>query len=125
MLKPRRHRKTGPDADVWEAVRARFWGLCARCGESGPGNVHHRQPRGMGGTSRPGTNSPANLLWLCGSGTTGCHGYVESYRTEAAEQGWLVKHPRDPADVPVLLWDGQRVLLDAEGGYRSVPEVEA
>lgn len=126
MLKPRRHpRDTGPDFCVREEVRARFWGRCARCGSYGAGNIHHRQPRGMGGTRNPATNSPPNLLWLCGSGTTGCHGWVESYRAAAAEAGWLVKHPRDPAEVPVMLWDGQLALLDADGGWTPAPSQEA
>lgn len=53
----------------------------------------------MGGTKR-GVNSLANLALVCGSGTTGCHGYIESHREEAYERGWLVHSWDDPAEVP-------------------------
>lgn len=41
---------------------------CAACGRP-PGSVHHVIPRSEGGD-----DVPANLVLLCGSGTTGCHG---------------------------------------------------
>ena len=64
-----------------------------------PLNRHHRKPRGQGGE-----NSLSNVLILCGSGTCGCHGYVEHNRTEAYEKGWLIRMGnQDPADVPVEL----------------------
>jgi hypothetical protein len=120
---------TGPDFETKEAVRARFWNRCARCGSYGGGNVHHRRPRGRGGSHITQEDDPenyanclSNLLWLCGSGTTGCHGWVESNRTASYEAGWLVRHGNvPPAAVPVTLWDGQEVLLDAEGGWRLAP----
>jgi hypothetical protein len=46
-----------------------------------PVSVHHRRPRMMGGSRNESTYiKPANLIVLCGSGTTGCHGWVESNR---------------------------------------------
>lgn len=78
----------------------------------------------MGGTSDPAINYLSNLLWVCGTGTTGCHGYMESYRTEACAKGWLVGDGQDPALVPVLLWDRRRVLLDNEGGTRPASPEE-
>jgi hypothetical protein len=42
---------------------------------------------------------------------------MESYRTEAYDKGWLVRHSTDPATVAVELWDGRRVILDDEGGW--------
>lgn len=80
-------------------------------------SVQHRKPAGMGGTSRPEFNSPANLLLLCGSGTTGCHGWVEANRTAARNAGWLVWQSQDPEEMPVLLHDGRRVLLMADWTY--------
>ncbi len=65
---------------------------------------------------------PSNLLWVCGTGTTGCHGYMESERIEARENGWLVRHGHDPRESPVLLWDGRRVLLDDDCGWSYVEE---
>ena len=83
-------------------------------------SIHHRQPRGMGGTDDPAANSPANLLLLCGTGTTGCHGLVETQRALAVEHGWLVPHSTDPASVPVLLFFGDRVYLTTDGRYQEV-----
>lgn len=80
--------------------------------------MQHRAPRRAGGTRNPLINSPANLIWVCGSGTTGCHGYMESQRTEAYRAGWLLHDPAEATTVPVLLWNGQRVLLDDDGGWR-------
>lgn len=80
-------------------------------------SIHHRQPRGMGGTSRATVHALTNLLLLDGSGVTGCHGYIESERTEAYRRGLLVRRPTPPADVPVTLWSGREVRLDASGLY--------
>lgn len=49
----------------------------------GPITVHHRLPRGMGGTAHD--ESP--LVTLC----SGHHGYVEEHREWAREHGWLIK----------------------------------
>ncbi len=86
---------------------------CVRCGVyTGPFGVysiHHRRPRGMGGTKT--RESPANLLLLCGSGTTGCHGYVESHRSEAETNGYIVRHSiAQVEDVPVATHAGLRVF---------------
>ena len=70
----------------------------------------------MGGSKRAEIHAAAGLLQVCGHGnTTGCHGAIESARTVAFEQGWLVKRGQDPAEHPVTLWDGRRVLLTADG----------
>ena len=66
----------------------------------------------MGGTSDPASNRPPNLVSLCGTGTTGCHGLVESKRAEALSEGWLVRHGVDAAAVPVLTYLGLRLLTD-------------
>lgn len=66
---------------------------CQRCGHliTGWFSRHHRDPRGMGGsTSDP--HALANLVLLCGSATSrgGCHHEVESRRAQARIDGWLV-----------------------------------
>lgn len=116
MLRSAKPRFTGPDFWTRELVRLRFFGRCCRCGNDG-WTIQHRQPRGLGGTKDPATNHPSNLLWVCGDGIQGCHGYMESHRTEAYEHGWLVRHGADPRTTPVLLWDGRMVLLDDEGEW--------
>lgn len=122
MKKSRRY--TGPELHVRELVIMRFGGRCARCGDFGA-SVQHRKPRRLGGTSDPAINYASNLIWVCGSGTTGCHGHMESYRAEAYECGWLLHQNADPTQVPVVLWDGTRVLLDNLGGHRPAPDAEA
>lgn len=56
-------------------------------------SMHHRKPRGKGGTkggAAAAIASPANALTLCGSGTTGCHGWAEHYRAKAIGMGVLI-----------------------------------
>ncbi len=81
------------------AVLARSGGYCERCGR-GAEQIHHRQPRGMGGTRAPAIHDPANLLHLC----SGCHLWVETNRAAALAAGLLVSRYQDPADVPAHLW---------------------
>lgn len=93
---------TGPTAKTVQLVKDRAANHCERCGhsvENVRAAVHHRRPRGMGGTSRPGTNSPSNLLLLCDP----CHLTVESSREISREQGWLVRQEHDPEQRPVWL----------------------
>jgi hypothetical protein len=94
---------TGPSSAVRQFVIEREGHCCRRCGQwvaDGAGSIHHRRPRQMGGTDWPGINLPSNLALICGSGTTGCHGYIESHRPEAYAMGWLVHSWEDPAEVP-------------------------
>lgn len=105
---------------VWE----RDGGCCVRCGREAE-NVHHRSPRGAGGSKAVWVSAPSNGLALCGSGTTGCHAHVETNRVEAVQYGWIVPRNRvaRPVDVPVwyaserewfmLTDDGGRVRVDS------------
>lgn len=84
------------------AVAARSQG---RCEASIPGlcvgrasNVHHRRNRSQGGTW-----CPDNLLHLCGSGTTGCHGWVTHNPTGATHYGLALQRHQDDG-TPVLLF---------------------
>lgn len=123
---PRRARDTGPSKTTRDIVWARAGGRCELCGGSLAGvqgfSVHHRLPRRMGGSRRPDLNTPANLILLCGSGTTGCHGRIESRREQAYDEGMLLHDGQDPATVPVLLacpgdtWP-RLVLLATDGTY--------
>lgn len=121
---------------VSKSTRARLHerahSCCERCGKAGATNAHHRINQSQGG---PDTLS--NLLLLCGSGTTGCHGWVTANPQEAQQLGMSVTghaiHQRQDssaADRPVLRWSrelGERewVLLDDDGGItQQLPEVE-
>lgn len=97
---------TGPSAKVVQQVRERDGHQCVRCGVGRDLTTHHRIPRGMGGTKDPRINHPSNLLTLCGSGTTGCHGWAESHRLEAVKDGLIVSRYADPTLVPVMTWRG-------------------
>lgn len=74
-------------------------------------SVHHRTPRGMGGSKNPAINSTENLLLLSGTGTTGAHGWVESNRAQALAYGLLVPSWAEPALTPVKHWVRGPVLL--------------
>lgn len=115
----RRH--TGPSARIRSQVLMRAGGRCERCHEPvgiHPSSVHHRIPRGMGGTSDDVVNTVAALVLLCGSGTTGCHGWVESHRMEAYATGWLIRRGVDsktPETVPVADVTGMRWVIELDG----------
>jgi hypothetical protein len=105
----KRARDTGPSATTRADVWGRAGGRCEVCGNPVAGvlgfSLHHRHPRRMGGSRRPELNSPANLILLCGSGTTGCHGRIEANRERAYEDGLLLHDGATPTDVPVMLAD--------------------
>ena len=130
---------TGFNVLARHAILEREGGLCLRCGTTVvwwpeddarrpvavcPYSIHPRRPRGMGGSVDPLTNHPSNGILLCGTGTTGCHGWVESHRTQALADGYLIPSSWDPRTTPVRLPSGARVLLELDG-YHYLPEGEA
>lgn len=104
--------------DTGEGVWARCEGCGMWCAE-GWYDLHHRIPRGSGGTKRQHVNEAANGLCL---GRTCCHAFAESRRTEAMDRGWLISQHRkiSPMEVPVQLHDGW-FLLDNDGNKYSIP----
>lgn len=109
-MKRTRVRGSGIPADVRAAVIARDEWTCQRCGVyvgSIRSSVHHRKPRRMGGRhgdAAEAINDMAGLTLLCGSGTSGCHGAVESDRAQSYADGWLVYESENPAQVPCLTY---------------------
>jgi hypothetical protein len=103
-------------------IRAQY--RCELCGgalDSVNGmSIHHRKPRRMGGTRDPEINEPFNLLVLCGSGTTGCHGKVESNRLKAVFEGVILRANDDPKTTPVKDANGRWWLLDSYGMKEAV-----
>ncbi len=73
-VKPRGPKRTGRVKDPSVARRAHVQRVpCVVCGDTASPSQHHVLPRGQGGD-----DDPANLVSLCGSGTTGCHGLIEA-----------------------------------------------
>jgi len=55
---------------------------------AGGWSVHHRKPRGMGGTRE--AMSYAHGIAICGTGVSGCHGWIEQHREISLELGLLI-----------------------------------
>lgn len=116
---------------VAAAVDRRDEYACVRCGRSlevTSGSRHHRRRRAVGG------HRVSNLVLLCGSGTTSCHGFVHANPAEAQASGWIVRangRPTpDPAAFPVKKWTGpefglQWCRLDDDGLAWVMSPVEA
>lgn len=121
-------RDTGPSRAVRNLVMEREGRACAACGVSVTGqpfSIQHRRPRGMGGTSDPAANSLSNLVLMCGTGVTGCHGLAESRDPEMNARGFWLTFGEPPAETPVMLasehGSGVLVWLDDDGGYSAAP----
>jgi hypothetical protein len=103
---------SGREPFVWDerstrqAVPNRSGGRCEMCGKPAT-NMHHRKNRSQGGRW-----SPANVLHLCGSGTTGCHGYFTNHPNVAYLLGVSVRRNQEPADVAVRTPAGLLHLTD-------------
>lgn len=111
---------------VVDAVLERDQFLCVRCGRTPPGrtrgldwSIHHRRSRRV---IRPDTHMPGNLVLLCGSGSTGCHGWTHEHPVLARRLGLIVRVRLVPAEQPVTAWYG-RALLDNAGGMQLLTEV--
>lgn len=109
------------------ALMLRSGGRCECCGGQAGWSGwsrHHRQPRGMGGTKRD-VHGLDNLLLICGSGTTGCHGHIERNREWAYETGFLVRRPFEPEHTALLYraagqFRPRWVLLSPTGGIHDL-----
>lgn len=102
---------------------------CLRCGTNihdpscWPGRSgHHRQLRRAADPDV--RHSPANIVELCGSGTTGCHGWVHQHVTEAERLGLIVPFGLDPRDVPVFDWEGRWLRLNKDGTATPLTQTE-
>lgn len=114
-------RRTGFPPHVVQLIEARSGLHCevmARGCTLTATTIHHRRPRGAGGTRRADTNTPSNGLAVCGP----CHTTIERQRSWARDNGFLVAQHDSPADIPVN-WrsrtDGRGkvlVFLDNGGG---------
>lgn len=111
-------------------VSARDGGTCVKCRRGGAMNHDHRLNRSQGGDW-----SPSNGQLLCGSGTTGCHGWRTTHPRDAVIEGWAVAGHSTlaPAEWPARRWVHTKwgtlrlswVLLDDDGGWLEIDEREA
>lgn len=106
-------------AKTRDAVWARANDCCERCGQGltkqSEHSVHHRKLR-----SRGGKDHVSNLVLLCGTGTTGCHGIVHRFMLNAHADGWLVGSYEDPQFLGIVHWSGELRVLLPDGGYGEV-----
>lgn len=92
-----------------DIIKERAGHACEICGLSmGLGQIHHRQPRGMGGTRLLSRSSAANGLYVHPK----CHAMIESQRERAYTMGWLVRTGYEPVATRVRLSDGWFLLTD-------------
>lgn len=108
---------TKPTDETRRTVQRRDRYRCAICDrETGShwsgDSIHHREPR-----SHPfdRLHQPENLLQLCGSGTTGCHGWVHAHPARAYRLGYFVHTGKDPATIPVYYRTGGWQQLNKDG----------
>jgi hypothetical protein len=108
---------TWPESQGRAVVYARSGGACELRGVHRAESWSHRMAKSRGGLWRP-----SNGLHLCGSGTTGCHGWLEAHPLWAGEGGWHIRrlHTANPLDIPVYLrptgMEPGWFLLDDAGG---------
>jgi 5-methylcytosine-specific restriction protein A len=99
-----------------QLVMGRAFGCCERCLKATLcGHLHHRRPKGLGGSKAPDRHDVSNLVYLCPQDHSWAHGNP----TAAAAEGFIV--PRSsgnhPLEVPITDLSGQTQFLDNEGQY--------
>jgi 5-methylcytosine-specific restriction endonuclease McrA len=71
--KPQANKRTDASPARKAEIHAKKCRECRLCGTTFCVNAHHLIPRSLGGIW-----TESNIVGLCGSGTTGCHGLVEA-----------------------------------------------
>lgn len=104
--------------------------MCVRCrrGSNLGTNFDHRKNRSQGGKW-----AASNGQLLCGSGTTGCHGWKTQNPQTAMQDGYTCPSWAEPTEWPARRWlptpyGTQRltwVLYDDRGNYTPITTDEA
>lgn len=104
--------------EVRKQIQERSKGRCEVCGSLALYHqIHHRRPRGMGGSTDEACGTAANGIWVHPS----CHQKIESNREQALLKGWLVPQGQNPAEVPFKKYN-QWVLLGDDGTISPSPQ---
>lgn len=99
-----------------QLVQGRAFGRCERCVTVElNGDLHHRRPKGLGGSKAPDRHDVSNLVHVC----RGCHTWCHGNPAAAAEAGFIVPRSsgRHPLEVPITNLAGETKWLDNEGAY--------
>lgn len=95
-----------------DLLRARSMGFCEIDGKNEATDWHHRMNRSV-----LGKWDASNGLHLCRL----CHTTVTETKPEWFANGWCVKSWDNPADIPVLLFDGWALLADDGTAHHLTP----
>ena len=110
--------RSNPSQHVKDLVDARDQYRCVRCGKPFHWSGFSRHHRRLRSHKWPGLHEASNLILACGSGDTGCHGWIHAHPREAMSLGYIVSGFNDhPELVPILTAQHGWVLLDDKGGW--------
>jgi len=94
------------ERDEWDAIVLAKTGPCRGCG--GPASsFHHVVPRGQ-----RGDDVPANVIPLCGTGTTGCHGAITTHTPGWEAIASAIRGSLSPAETQYVYAKRGRWWLD-------------
>jgi hypothetical protein len=113
----------------WQTIRQQLWersgGVCEVSGvplDFETFDAHHRRNKGMGGTSRPDTDSLSNLLALDPLVHNGGSQSVHGRRGWSEYRGYLIpKNALRASGFPVLIRGRWWVFLLSNGSYHPIP----
>jgi hypothetical protein len=129
MIGPKTPQPTAREEnEAYELATLRDGNTCVRCRRGTDVTRDHRKGRGVGGKT-----VVENLQLLCGTGTTGCHGWKTTHPAEAIEDGYTVPGWADPAEYPGKRWmrTSNNVLIatwclyNPDGTITSISDREA
>lgn len=110
--------RSNPSQHVKDLVDARDQYRCIRCGKPFHWSGFSRHHRRLRSHKWPGLHEASNLILACGSGDTGCHGWIHAHPREAMSLGYIVSGFNDhPELAPILTAQHGWVLLDDKGGW--------
>jgi len=117
--------RSEPTPKTRRLVTLRDHQQCVVCGRHLEGiraSIHHRKMRSH--ASPEEKHTAANLICVCGSGTTGCHGEIHSHPAWAYDMGYLVRMGGHPTEVPVKTFREGWIRLNNDGSYQEVAHAE-